>query len=184
MGLLLVEKEQHLDAIQSFEEALEIYRKLAKDNSAQQEEVLNSLYYLSQLYAQTNNHIRNYEIRQELLPLLKEMYDADEENVRNTYATTIGGQSFNAIFMKKYSEAEQLAREGLAVDSTQHWITSNLAAALLLQGRYSEAEPIYRQYKNEMKDSFLDDFRQFKVAGVIPKEREEDVEKIKRMLEE
>ena len=30
----------------------------------------------------------------------------------------------------------------------------------------------------------LDDFEQFKAAGVIPKEREEDVEKIKRMLKE
>ena len=86
--------------------------------------------------------------------------------------------------MRKYFEAEQLAREGLEIDSTQHWIASYLAAAVLLQGRYAEAEPIYRQYKDVMKDSFLDDFEQFKVAGVIPKEREEDVEKIKRMLEE
>lgn len=99
-------------------------------------------------------------------------------------AETLGSLSFNAIFMKKYSEAEQLAREGLAIDSIQHWIYTNLAAALLLQGRYAEADSIYRQYKDELKDSFLDDFEQFKAAGVIPKEREEDVEKIKRMLEE
>ena len=184
MGGLLIDKEQYTDAIPFFEEALNIYRRLAKDDSSQQKWFYNSLDYLSQLYAQTNNHIKDYEIRQELLPLLKEMYDADAENVRNTYAATIGGQSFYAIFMKKYSEAEQLAREGLEVDSTQHWIASNLAAALLLQGRYAESEPLYRQYKDELKDSFLDVFEQFKATGVIPREREEDVEKIKRMLEE
>ena len=86
--------------------------------------------------------------------------------------------------MKQYAESEHLAREGLAVDSTQHFIYSNLAAALLFQGKYAEAEKIYREYKSELKDSFLDDFRQFAEAGVIPKEREADVERIKRMLNE
>jgi len=184
IGLLLIEKEHYTDAIQSFEEALEMYRKLAIEDFSQQEYFFNSLYYLSQLYAETNNHLRNYEIQHELLPLLKEMYEKNADNVRNTYATTLGSQSFNAIFMRKYAEAEQLAREGLAVDSTQHWITTNLAHALLMQGRYSEAEVIYRQYKDELKEGLLDDFEQFKAAGVIPKEREADVEKIKRMLEE
>ena len=72
----------------------------------------------------------------------------------------------------------------MAVDSTQHWIAANLAHALLFQGKYAEAEKIYREYKSELKDSFLDDFRQFAEAGVIPKEREADVERIKRMLNE
>jgi hypothetical protein len=47
-----------------------------------------------------------------------------------------------------------------------------------------EAEKIYRQYKDELKDSFLDDFKQFAEAGVIPKERDADVERIKKMLGE
>jgi predicted Zn-dependent protease len=96
----------------------------------------------------------------------------------------LGNQSFFAIFMKQYAEAEQYARKGLAVDSTQLFIYTNLAAALLFQGKYGEAEAIYRQYKSELKDSFLGDLKQFAEAGVIPKEREEDVEKIKKLLEE
>ena len=99
-------------------------------------------------------------------------------------ATTLGSSAFNAFFLKKFSEAEQLARKGLKVDSTQHFIYTNLASSFLLQGRYNEAEPIYRRYKDELKDALLDVFEQFKAAGVIPKEREEDVEKIKRMLKE
>ena len=75
-------------------------------------------------------------------------------------------------------------REGLQVDSTQYWIASNLAAALLFQGKYVEAEKIYRQYKKELKDSFLDDFKQYAEAGVIPPEYEADVEKIRKLLEE
>ena len=68
------------------------------------------------------------------------------------------------------------------VDSTQHWIASNLAAALLFQGKYAEAEQVYRQYKEELKESFLNDFKQFAEVGVIPKEYEADVEKIKQIL--
>ncbi len=86
--------------------------------------------------------------------------------------------------MKQYAKSEQLAREGLAIDSTKHFIYSNLAAALLFQGKYAEAEKIYRQYKSELKNGFLGDFQQFAEAGVIPKEREEDVENIRKMLNE
>ena len=66
----------------------------------------------------------------------------------------------------------------------RHFIYTNLAAALLFQGKHTEAEKIYRQYKSELSDSFLDDFKQFAEAGVIPPECEADVEKIKQLLSE
>ena len=96
----------------------------------------------------------------------------------------LGNLSFCEIFLNKYVESEQYAREGLAMDSTQHWISTNLAASLLFQGKYTEAEKIYVQYKSELKESFLDDFNKFAEAGVIPKKYEADVEKIKKMLSE
>lgn len=70
------------------------------------------------------------------------------------------------------------------MDSTKHIVYSNLAAALLFQGKYQEAEKIYRQYNSELKEGFLSDFEEFAKAGVIPKNREEDVENIKKILEE
>mgnify|MGYP002859173860 CR=1 FL=1 len=184
IGLLKVGQEQYADAIPPFEGALEIYRRVAKVNPAQQQWYVISLYYLSFLYSATNNPIKAYQINQEWIPISKEMYEASPEELRGEYASKLGSQSFCAIFMKQYTESEKLAREGLLVDSTQHFIYSNLAAALLFQGKYSEAEAIYRQYKDEMKESFLNDFKQYTEAGVIPPEYEADVEKIKRMLEE
>ena len=77
-----------------------------------------------------------------------------------------------------------MSREALSIDASQHFIYTNLAAALLLQGKYEEAEAIYQKYKDELKDSFLDDFKQFEALGVIPEERKADVERIKRMLME
>ena len=125
-----------------------------------------------------------YRINQEWLPIAKKKYEENPENWKGDYAGTVGKQSWYAIFMKQYAESEQLAREGLAVDSTKHFIYANLAAALLFQGKYVEAEKIYLQYKSELKDGFLDDFQQYAEAGVIPKKCEADVERIKKMLNE
>ena len=104
------------------------------------------------------------------------------------YAKPLNGilicQSFYSIFEKLYAEAEAYSKEALEVDSTNHIAYSNLAAALLFQGKYQEAEKIYLQYKPEQKEGFLSDFEEFSKAGVIPKSREEDVEKIKKILKE
>lgn len=43
---------------------------------------------------------------------------------------------------------------------------------------------IYRQYKAELKDSFLGDFAEYERLKVIPEERKADVEHIKAMLNE
>ena len=184
LGMLKVQQELYPDAITSFEEALEIYRRLAKASPAQQQWYEGSLYYLSQLYPVVKNYSAAYRINKEWLPILKKMYEENPDAVKSDYAGKLGSQSFNALFMKQFDESEQLAHEGLAVDSTQHWIATNLAAALLFQGKYAEAEKIYREYKSELKDGFLDDFRQLAEARVIPKEREDDVEKIKQILNE
>ena len=184
LGMLKVQQELYPDAITSFEEALEIYRRLAKASPAQQQWYEGSLYYLSQLYPVVKNYSAAYRINKEWLPILKKMYEENPDAVKSDYAGILGSQSYYALFMKQYAESEQLAREGLAVDSTKTFIYSNLAVALLFQGKYAEAEKLYRHYKSELKESFLDDFRQFAEAGVIPKEREDDVEKIKKMLNE
>ncbi|MBO5956258.1 MAG: hypothetical protein J6Q39_01740 [Bacteroidales bacterium] len=53
-----------------------------------------------------------------------------------------------------------------------------------MQGKYGEAEKLYLKYKNELRDFFLDDFREFEENGIIPEIYKGDVEKIKRILNE
>ena len=89
-----------------------------------------------------------------------------------------------AILDEKFAEAEQWALEGLKIDSTQHSFFSNLAASMLFQGKYEEAEQIYRQYKNELNDTFQQDLNDFEAAGIIPEERKADVERIRKILTE
>lgn len=158
-GLLNLIQEKYAEAIPLFEIALNIYRHLAQNNPAQQQWYVGSLYFLSTLYPTVGNNTSAYFINQEFLPYLLKRYEEDKDALRHVYARTLGGQSFYALFMNKFVEAEKYAREGLGVDSTQHFIYTNLAAALLFQGKYAEAEAIYQQYKDEMKNSFLDDIR-------------------------
>jgi tetratricopeptide (TPR) repeat protein len=115
---------------------------------------------------------------------LKAKYEENPDGLKSDYVCFWGNQSFYAIILKQYQHAVECAYEILSIDSSLHWISTYLAAALLFQGKYAEAEAIYRQYKDELKNSFLGDLKQFAEAGVIPKEREEDVERIKKILEE
>ena len=184
LGWVKLNMKQYAEAIPYFEDALEIFRMVANVNPACLNQYEGSLFWLSKLYSTTKNYHDVYRINQEWIPILKAKYEENTERWKKDFDITLGSQAFYAIIARQYQEAEILSREALAIDSTQHWIQGNLAAALLLQGKYAEAEQIYRQYKDELKVSFLDDFNQFAEAGVIPKEREEDVEKIKKLLEE
>jgi len=108
----------------------------------------------------------------------------NDTSVVKKIAIRQGNLSWYSLLVKNYADAEKYARIGLATDSTLHWIATNLAHALLFQGRLEEAKVIYRQYKEERKATFLDDFKQLEEAGAIPKEREADVERIKKILNE
>ena len=176
-----VKQEKYAEAISPFEQALEFYKK-----EAEQGESID--YYttimsrLDQLYGQEKKYSQAYQCFKRNIPLLKTIYRSDKNNYAELLKSILVSQSFYSIFEKQYVEAEIYSKEALEVDSTKHVVYGNLAAALLFQGKYQEAEKIYRQYKSELKETFFSDFEEFSKAGVIPKNREEDVEKIKQLL--
>ena len=184
LGVYYKQQGQHIQAISAFEEALPIYRRLAQNSATYGDYYTFTLYHLAKLYPKTEEHAQYYAVNEEWLPILKEWYQEDKENFQEDYVKALGSQSFQCIFMNKFVKAEQYAQEALAIDPSRHWINTNLAASLLFQGRYAEAEAIYRQYKDKLKDSFLQDFNEFEAAGVIPKERKADVKRIRKMLNE
>lgn len=182
---LFIKTQHYAESEVMYKDALEIYHRLATDNSQAFEPYFaNTLNNLALLYSYTQRFTESETMYMEALEIRKRLAAsyplAYEPNVSQTYS----GMSFLYILMKNFSKAEQYARDGLSLSPTQHLVATNLAAALLFQGKYAGAEQIYRQYKDELKDSFLDDFKQFAEAGVIPEELKEDVERIKRMLNE
>ena len=108
----------------------------------------------------------------------------DSEKYKRDYYGTLVSQSFYSNLLGKFEEGEQYSLEALKEDSTQHIANTNLAAALLFQGKVEEAEKLYRQYKEEFMDGFLEDFAEFERLGIIPEERKTDVERIKAMIKE
>jgi hypothetical protein len=80
------------------------------------------------------------------------------------------------------------------VDSTNKYLFTNLAPALLLQGQYEAAKAEYLKWKDQpyfperglatYREAFLADLEVFEQAGVIPVERKKDVEKIRALLKE
>ena len=176
-----VKQEKYTEAISPLEKALEFYKKEAEQGKSI-DYYTTIMSWLQQLYGQEKKHSHAYQCYKQNIPLLKTLHQSDKSNYTELLKGILVDQSFYAIFEKQYAEAETYSREALEVDSTKHMAYSNLAAALLFQGKYQEAEKIYCQYKSELKEVFLSDFEEFTKTGVIPKNREGDVEKIKQLL--
>ena len=95
------------------------------------------------------------------------------------------------LFINDYAQSEQFARKALELDSTYIISKTNLAHALLFQNRFSEAETIYKElsqtiYKNNetYTKTLLNDFDDLEKAGAIPEKYRDDVEKIRKILQE
>ena len=183
LGVLYNDMQRFADSEQMFNSALEIYKRLMGENAHfYGQRLANCLFGLANSQVKQEKYSQAYQCFKQNIPLLKTLYQSDNGNYTELLNDIFVSQSFYSIFEKQYVEAEIYSKEALEVDSTKHVAYSNLAAALLFQGKYQEAEKIYRQYKSEMKEDFLSDFEDFSKAGVIPKNREEDVEKIKQLL--
>ena len=181
LGILLIKTSEYDYAIQLMEESLAIYRKLENKHRFQYE---GALFHLRILYAQVNDFTKAYYVCEEFLPLLNEDYNKDSEKYRHDYAACLGDQSFFCILVSKFAEAERYALKALKIAPTMTYVYSNLAPALLFQGKYEQAEQIYINHKDCLKDSFLGDFDVFDRAKIIPMEYLEDVVKIKELINE
>jgi hypothetical protein len=184
LALLKGSQGQMDEALGYQEQAVNHYRKVAAKSPNAQAAFVEALWRYVMICSNTRQHAKAYEMSEELIPLLAKMVEMNPQQFKDDYAKVLGNQSYTCIFMKQYAKGERYARQALLLDESQHWIYTNLAAALLFQGKTEEAETICRQYKDELKEGILEDFKAYAEAGVIPKKYERDVERIKQMLNE
>jgi len=183
LGCLYYNIRRYEDSEKMYLSAMEIRRRLAVANPqvyepdlADTQYNLGCLYYNIQRYEDSEKmYLSAMEIRRRLAVANPQVYEPYLVRACNNL-------SFLFLAQGNFEEAERYAREGSKYDSTYHTIYTNLAASLLLQGRYAEAEEIYLRYKEELKEDFLSDFEDFYRRGIIPPEREDDVERIKKLL--
>ena len=170
-------------AIWAFQESLRLAREIINDG--QETDIYwRSLWDLSITFKGQRNYEMAYQYINELVVVIKGYFDNGNDAWKTDYANCIISQSFYANLLGKFIEGEQYSLEAIKVDSAKHMAYTNLAAALLFQGKVEDAENLYRQYKAEFKESFLDDFAEYERLNVIPEERKNDVERIKAMLKE
>ena len=182
-GMSMINSNKYHDAIDPFERSLKLCKDMTNDETGKSLYVLN-LSWLDVLYSKDKDYATAYSYNKELLPLLKANYEGNAATWKSEYCGKLISQSFYANVLGKFEEGEFHSLEALKVDSTWHLAYTNLAAACLLQGKYQDAEKLYRQYKSEFKEGLLSDFDELAKAGVIPSDRMADVEKIKKMLNE
>ena len=182
-GMSMINSNKYHDAIGPFEHSLKLCKDMMNDETGKSLYVAN-LAWLVDLYNNDKDYATAYTYNKELLPLLKTNYGEDANTWKTDYHGKLISQSFYANLLGKFEEGELHSLEALKVDSTRHLAYTNLAAAYLLQGKYQDAEKLYRQYKSEFKEGLLSDLDELAKAGVIPSERMADVEKIKKMLNE
>ncbi len=93
----------------------------------------------------------------------------------------------------QFFAAEKSIRRGLELDPTNPILYTNLPAALIFQKepfKEAEAFKLYTAWKNKdfgdrkYSDVFLDDFKAFELAGIIPPFRQAAVDRVKKLLEE
>ena len=178
LKLLMGKKNEAQD---SFKQSLNLARQMHK-RGIETPSYWEILYFLSDIMNNEKDYVSAYTYIEELLPLLKALYMDNSEKYKYLISGKLISQSYYANLLGKFSDGEHYSLEALEVDSTKHIAYTNLAAALLFQGKVEEAEKLYRQYKSEIKDEFLADFLEFERLGVIPKERKKNVERIKAML--
>ncbi len=183
LGCLYSDTQRYEDSEKMYLSAMEIRRRLAVANPQVYEpDLADTQYNLGCLYY----NIQRYEDSEEMYLSALEVYQrltAVNPQVYEPYLVrACNNLSFLFLAQGNFEEAERYAREGSKYDFTHHTIYTNLAASLLLQGRYAEAEEIYLRYKEELKEDFLSDFEDFYRRGIIPPEREDDVERIKKLL--
>ena len=183
LGTLYKDTRRYEDSEKLCLSAMEIRRRLAVANPQVYEpDLADTQYNLGCLYY----NIQRYEDSEEMYLSALEVYQrltAVNPQVYEPYLVrACNNLSFLFLAQGNFEEAERYAREGSKYDFTHHTIYTNLAASLLLQGRYAEAEEIYLRYKEELKEDFLSDFEDFYRRGIIPPEREDDVERIKKLL--
>ena len=180
IGLLRLVQEQYAEGIEPLERAIEIYKRWLPQNPSLQPNYYGATHWIAHLYAGNKNYSLAYNALEEWLLWAKESQwkvpEFDTEEVENL--------SRFGLYSGHYSDAEQWANVGLGIDPSRLTFYSCLATSFLFQGKYSEAEAIYRQYKDELKDSFLQDFEAFEASEIIPEERKADVERIKKLLNE
>ena len=148
---------------------------------AYQSDLAISLSNLALLYTDTKCFAKSRDINNRALEIQRSLVTIYPEVYGQDYAGCLHNASYFSLQVQNYAQAEEYSREALKWSDDIN-IYTNLAAAILLQGRFEEAKQIYLTYKDDLRYDFLNDFQTLKDNNAIPEHLIGDVEKIIELL--
>lgn len=200
----LQEAESHfvalnLDSPQNaqFKQSLDIVRK-----------VLSTLSQPKDVVAQLKSRIQNetdslvqYALYTILCDTLRQRAKTDPQQ-KPALANALNSRAWLGFFLaprsvgvtsghpNTWSAIEADVREGMALDPDNKFLPSNLAPALLFQGKKDTAMAEYKKWMDKpfnedyptYREAFLDDLNTFEKAGIIPEARRGDVAAVRKLL--
>ena len=194
LAALFKYQKDYARALPFFQDVAEICGRLATTNpGAYKPKLGQTLLDLAEIYGDLIDTMRTAEEKiagqQRVIAVLEKACALYKNNMEivGQLSDAYGNLAWFQLLARRYNEAEQSARKGLTTDDTRIWIKTNLAHALLLQGRFDEAMAIYtviKPLKNDKNKSFaricLEDLEEFEKAGI----KSPDIDKVKKFLKE
>ncbi|MEM8898095.1 MAG: tetratricopeptide repeat protein [Bacteroidota bacterium] len=150
-------------------------------------------YNLSLLYERLSyvggDQANNYAFHKKVVSHRQKVAEAHPENadVVSGLALAYYNLSWYALFAGDYLESEQSARKALELSPESTGVISNLATALLFQGKYQEANSLFREWKDKAwvddrydtyGEAFLSDLAELEQAGIT----HPDVVRVRELL--
>ena len=143
-----------------------------------------TLHNLAVLYFHAQRFKESESMFEEAVEVYRRLTGDNPQAYQSDFASTLCYFGALKFVEGQYETATKHFEEALSIDPSQYWINPYLAISLLIQGKYTKAEAVYRQNKNELKDVFLQDLDHYEAAGIIPEEYKADAEHIRKMLKE
>ena len=187
-GTDFLQEEQTDSALIYFEKAQQFYETLPFDGlDIQGHENASILYeHLSDI---DSDNQKIYLYLKKAIQHKQQVYEVDQNNedFKTNLASALYKFSKYALFAKSFEEAEKSARKTLELSPKSIGVISNLASALLFQGKYEEALDYYQKWIDKkwpddrhatFCEVFLADLAELKAAGIT----HPDVAKVRAFL--
>jgi len=164
---------------------IDIYNQYYKEESENSNPLITAITDYEQKVEASTSYKDKVHYQEQAVALLDSLMlqNPDNPQIINYTANQCGSLAWFYLFTKQYKEAETAARKALNLSEETEWVNTNLALALLFQGKYKQAEAIYLRLKDQpygdatYRETFLKDLEELEAAGVTHKEVRKLLEK-------
>jgi WD40 repeat protein len=168
-------------------------QEAVEKQAAIEKEKTNPVGSLNDKVDKENDPLKKYNLYKILIDTLTKRWQQTPEEYGTELASAYINRAESGFKIEKFKESEQDLRAGIKADSTNKFLYTNLALALLFQGKLKQAQAEYEKWKDKTfdpnndlsnyREAFLSDLNSYEASELIPKERIEDVKTIRKLLE-